>query len=224
MLSWQFVLLGLFAYLLGSVPAAYIAARLSKGVDLRKAGSGNVGASNVARTASKKLAIPVFLFDIGKGYLVVWLASLMGVDLFYQIIIGLQAVVGHNWPVFLGFKGGRGIATSLGVVLAVSPWLGLIMIVLAYGMAPFKQLALGVLIAVSSLPALAWFAASSMGISDKHGALWGFLVMLGLVIFRRLSPQRSEISHDTPVWMLLVNRLLFDRDIRDREAWISRSG
>jgi glycerol-3-phosphate acyltransferase PlsY len=148
----------------------------------------------------------------------------MGVDLFYQIIIGLLAVVGHNWPVFLGFKGGRGIATSLGVVLAVSPWLGLIMIVLAYGMAPFKQLALGVLIAVSSLPALAWFAASSMGISDKHGALWGFLVMLGLVIFRRLSPQRSEISHDTPVWMLLVNRLLFDRDIRDREAWISRSG
>ena len=100
MLSWQFVLLGLFAYLLGSVPAAYIAARLSKGIDLRETGSGNVGTSNVARMTSKILAVPVFMFDIGKGYLVVWLASIAGMELFYQIVIGLLAVIGHNWPVF----------------------------------------------------------------------------------------------------------------------------
>jgi len=223
MLSWEFFLLGLLAYLLGSIPAAYIAVRLTRGVDVRKSGSGNVGASNVAKLASKKLAIPVFLFDIGKGYLVVWLASLTGMDLFYQIIIGLLAVVGHNWPVFLGFKGGRGIATSLGVVLAVSPWLGLVMVVLAYGLAPFKQLALGVLIALFSLPLLAWFASSLFGISDKSGALWGFLVLFALVIFRRLTPSRSEIGRDLSLGELIINRMLFDRDIRDRETWINRS-
>ena len=122
MLNWYFVALGIFAYLLGSVPAAYLAARFIRGIDLRKYGSGNVGASNLAKSASAKLAIPVFLFDIGKGYLVVFLAGLAGQGLFYQIIIGILAVVGHNWPLFLGFRGGRGIATSLGVVLAVSPF------------------------------------------------------------------------------------------------------
>lgn len=223
MLSWQFILLGLFAYLLGSVPAAYIAARLSKGIDLRKTGSGNVGASNVARMTSKKLAAPVFLFDIGKGYVVVWLAGLVGMEMFYQIIIGLLAVIGHNWPVFLGFKGGRGIATSLGVVLAVSPWLGLIMVVLSYGLSPFKQLSLGVLIALTSLPLLALFAAPLLGIDDKYGAFWGFVILFALVIFRRLSPPRSEISRDTPAGELFINRLLFDRDIRDRETWVNRN-
>jgi len=96
------------------------------------------------------------------------------------------------------------------------------MLVLAYGLAPLKQLALGVLIAVTSLPLLAWFASSLIGISDKSGAFWGFLVLFTLVIFRRLTPPRSEISLDTPAGELFLNRLLFDRDIRDREAWINR--
>ncbi|MDD5604532.1 MAG: glycerol-3-phosphate acyltransferase [Dehalococcoidales bacterium] len=223
MLSWQFVLLGLFAYLLGSVPAAYIAARLSKGIDLRETGSGNVGTSNVARMTSKILAVPVFMFDIGKGYLVVWLASIAGMELFYQIVIGLLAVIGHNWPVFLGFKGGRGIATSLGMVLAVSPWLGVIMIVLAFSLFPFKHLALGVLIALTALPLLAWFVASPLGISDRTGAFFGFLLLFIIVVIRRLTPPRSEISLHTPIGELLVNRLLFDRDIRSREAWVNRN-
>jgi len=224
MLIWQFVLLGLFAYLLGSVPAAYIAAHLSHGIDLRKAGSGNVGASNVAAMTSKMLAIPVFIFDIGKGYLAVWLAGVIGMDQFYQIIIGLLAVAGHNWPIFLGFRGGRGIATSLGVVLAVSPWLALIMLVTAFSLFPLKHLALGVLIAVSALPFLALFAASPLGIEDGAGACGGFVLLFLIVIFRRLTPARSAISRDTPAGKLLLNRLLFDRDIRDRDAWVKRGG
>jgi len=222
MLIWTFVLLALGAYLLGSVPAAYIAARLVTGKDIRKEGSGNVGASNVARSASKKLAVPVFLFDIAKGYVVVWLAGICGLELFYQILIGVIAVAGHNWPVFLRFNGGRGIATSLGVVLAVSPWLGLIALVMAYGLAPFKQLAVGVLIALISLPVLSWFFASPLGIEDKSGAVYGFMVLLALAVLRRLAQRRLEISRDTPAVELLFNRLVFDRDIRSREEWLNR--
>lgn len=222
MLTWTFILLALGAYLLGSIPAAYIAARLGTGKDIRKEGSGNVGASNVARSASKKLAIPVFLFDIAKGYVVVWLAGICGLALFYQILIGVIAVAGHNWPVFLRFNGGRGIATSLGVVLAVSPWLGLIALVMAYGLAPFKQLAVGVLIALISLPLLSWFFTSPLGIEDRSGAVFGFLVLLALAVLRRLAQRRLEISRDVPAVELFINRLIFDRDIRSREDWLNR--
>ncbi|MBN1369350.1 MAG: glycerol-3-phosphate acyltransferase [Dehalococcoidaceae bacterium] len=222
MLIWTFILLAAGAYLLGSIPAAYIAARLATGKDIRKEGSGNVGASNVARSASKKLALSVFLFDIAKGYLVVWLAGICGLALFFQILVGVIAVAGHNWPVFLKFNGGRGIATSLGVVLAVSPWLGLIAMVVAYGLAPFKQLAVGVLIALISLPVLSWFFASPLGIEDKFGAVYGFIVILALAVFRRLAQRRLEISRDTPVGELFFNRLVFDRDIRSREDWLNR--
>jgi len=222
MLNWTFFMLAPGAYLLGSVPAAYIAARLATGKDIRKEGSGNVGASNVARSASRKLAILVFLFDIAKGYAVVWLAGICGLALFYQILVGVIAIAGHNWPVFLKFKGGRGIATSLGVVLAVSPWLGLIVLVTAYGLAPFKQLAVGVLIALISLPLLSWFCAATLGIEDRSGAALGFLVILALAVFRRLAQPRLEISRDTPAVELFINRLIFDRDIRSREDWLNR--
>jgi glycerol-3-phosphate acyltransferase PlsY len=222
MLNWLFVLLGAGAYLVGSIPAAYIAARLSKGIDIRKYGSGNVGASNVAKTTSKKLAVLVFIFDVAKGYVFVWLASLAGLNLFLQIIIGLMAVAGHNWPLFLGFKGGRGIATALGVVLAVSPWLGLVALVLAFSLTPFKQLAVGVLIALISLPILSWFFASPLGLDDRRGALAGFVVMLLLVIFRRLVQPRTQISLHISLPQLLFNRLVFDRDIRNRKVWINR--
>lgn len=222
MLIWTFILLALGAYLLGSIPAAYIAARLATGKDIRKEGSGNVGASNVARSASKKLAIPVFLFDIAKGYVVVWLAGICGLALFYQILIGVIAVAGHNWPVFLKFNGGRGIATSLGVVLAVSPWLGLIALVMAYGLAPFKQLAVGVLLALISLPLLSWFFTAPLGIADRSGAVFCFLILLALAVLRRLAQRRLEISRDVPAVELFINRLVFDRDIRSREDWLNR--
>ncbi len=222
MFDWIFVKLGAFAYLLGSVPAAYIVARMVKGIDLRKHGSGNVGASNVARSISKWMAVPVFTFDIGKGYFLVWLAGLAGLDLFYQLLIGTLAVIGHNWPVFLKFNGGRGIATSFGVVLSVSPLLGIIVFIMSYALAPFKQLALGVLIAFISLPLFSWFLPGILGIDDSGGAAAGFLVMLFLVIMRRLVQPRSEIGRDLSLAELFLNRLVFDRDIRSRDAWVNR--
>jgi len=219
-LVFGLVLIG--AYLLGSVPSAYLAARWFGGVDLRKVGTRNVGSSNVLRTVSKWVAIPVLLFDVGKGALVVIIARLIGLEVASQAAVGIAAIVGHNWPVFLRFQGGRGIATSLGVVMALSWPVGLIILVGSYLFAPFKQHGLGVFIVVFLLPFLGWFCAGPFGIEEKLPVTMGFIAITIIAFARRIIHRRCELSRTTPVAALVINRLLFDRDIRDRELWIRR--
>ena len=108
-------------YLLGSIPFAYIAGRLIKGVDIRQAGGGNVGAVNTMREIGTAAGIGVLLADIAKGALAVLVAQWMGVSILFVFIAGFAAVVGHNWPVFLKFKGGIGLATTMGVLLGLTP-------------------------------------------------------------------------------------------------------
>jgi len=218
----EFGLLTLGAYLLGSVPAAYLAARWSRGIDIRQCGDGNVGATNLMRLTSKQIAIPVIIFDLGKGAMMIWVAQLLGLDITQQVAVGLAAVIGHNWPVFLRFNGGRGILTTLGVVFILAPWLGLIVLVIAYGMAPFRQLALGTIIAVASLPIFSWFLPQLFGIEKPLPITLGFAAIFLLAVIRRLTTPRTIFTASVTLRQLLVNRLLFDRDIRDREAWINQ--
>ena len=120
------------AYLLGSVPFAYIVAKRVQGIDIRTVGSGNVGATNVARVLGRKWGIFVFLLDVLKGFLPVAAAQWLngrGVGSADPPLIvaltGLAAIAGHNWSVYLGFRGGKGMATSCGAFLAIFP-LGLL--------------------------------------------------------------------------------------------------
>jgi len=221
----EFGLLTLGAYLLGSVPAAYLAARWFRGIDIRQFGTGNVGASNLLRLTSKRIAIPVIIFDLGKGLAMVWVAQLMGLDITQQVTVGLAAIIGHNWPVFLRFNGGRGILTTLGIVFILAPWppwLGLIVLVIAYGMAPFRQLALGTIIAVASLPVFSWFLPQLFGIEKPLPITLGFVAIFLLAVVRRLTAPRTLFTASVTPGQLFVNRLLFDRDIRDRKAWMNR--
>ncbi len=114
----------IIGYLMGSVPFGLLIARL-KGVDLRSVGSGNIGATNVLRGVGKWPAIFTLLGDILKGAAAVALGKLMGLDVLGQGLMGLAAVIGHDFSVVLGFKGGKGVATSLGLALAYSPEAGL---------------------------------------------------------------------------------------------------
>ncbi len=133
-----FVLSALIAYLIGAVPTAYIFGRLLKGIDIREHGSKNVGATNAIRVLGKGPGAAVLAIDILKGVVpTVWVARALGIhDPMALVLIGLAAVVGHNWTVFLGFKGGKGVATSLGVIIGlaveipgVRPVLGLTLVV-----------------------------------------------------------------------------------------------
>lgn len=114
-------------YLAGSIPTGYVVGRLVRGIDIRKAGSGNMGATNVFRVVGKKWGIAVLVFDMLKGYLAATLipgllsASLEGSAFLASLIVGLAAVAGHTWTFWLHFHGGKGVATSLGVLLAVIP-------------------------------------------------------------------------------------------------------
>ena len=113
------VIIILLAYLLGSVPPAYLAARLSRGVDLRKFGTGNIGVSNLWHATGKRVAIvvPVILFDLAKGMPLVWAAKAMGLGVTAQAAVAIVAIIGHNWPFYLGFRGGRGMLTTLGIAI-----------------------------------------------------------------------------------------------------------
>lgn len=116
------VLSVLIAYFIGAVPTAYIFGRLLKRIDIREHGSKNVGATNAFRVLGKGPGIAVLVIDILKGVVpTVWVARAFGIhDPMALVLIGLAAVVGHNWTVFLGFKGGKGVATSLGVIIGLA--------------------------------------------------------------------------------------------------------
>lgn len=116
------VFLILLAYLLGSAPMGYLVVKLVKGDDIRKYGSGNIGATNVGRVMGKKWAIAVGIFDITKGGLALLIARVLGVSSPQLLsLLGVVAVLGHNFPVWLKFKGGKGVATSFGVIFMFYP-------------------------------------------------------------------------------------------------------
>ena len=109
------------AYLLGSIPTALIMSKRFRGVDIRTLGDGNMGARNTSRTMGAKLGIVVAVVDFLKGVLAVLLANLLGLALIWQILAGICAILGHDFSVFARFKGGQGLATSLGTMLVLFP-------------------------------------------------------------------------------------------------------
>ena len=114
-------LVAILAYLGGSIPVGLLVSRLVKGIDIRKHGSGNIGAANVLRTIGPAGAAIVFILDATKGYVPILLGRQLGLDPLTLAGIGLAAVLGHNFSVFLKFHGGKGVATSFGIALALAP-------------------------------------------------------------------------------------------------------
>ena len=151
-----------------------------------------------------------------------WLAQAIGLEPYAQIIVGICAVGGHNWPGFQNFQGGRGILTSEAVIFAISPLLGIIILVTAYAFGPFKLLPLGVFFAFVSLPFWSWLAADWLGIEDSTAITIGFLMLIAIGFIRRMLVPRTPLSQSVHRVSLFINRLLLDRDIRDRKAWINQ--
>lgn len=111
----------IIGYLLGSFPAAYIIARYRKGIDIREVGVRNMGGANVIREVGKGAGALVLVFDIGKGALSIYIAQLLGVSLPWVLAAGFAAMLGHNYPVYIGFRGGKGVATVMGIFFVLSP-------------------------------------------------------------------------------------------------------
>lgn len=152
----QIILVLLSAYLIGSIPFSLIISRLSKGVDIRNLGSGNLGATNVLRVIGKKEALLALIGDVLKGTLPVMLAFYFLED-FWVAVTAVLVVLGHVFPVFSGFKGGKGVATSLGALLVIIPSAIIISVVIWIAvLVVYRYASLASIIAALSIPLLCW--------------------------------------------------------------------
>lgn len=143
----------IFAYLLGSLPFGLWVGKLWANIDVREHGSGNIGVSNVLRSVGVVPAIIVLIFDAGKGLIPVLLAKQLLVNDTMWIVVGIMAIIGHTWPVFLNFKGGRGVATAAGMLIGLS-W-KIILILLAVWIITLvisRYISLASILAAISLP------------------------------------------------------------------------
>jgi len=179
----SYALIAIAAYLLGSIPTGFLVAR-AKGIDIRKVGSGNIGATNALRVLGKPAGILVLLVDALKGWVAVRVVAMLIVEQFSSadalggnrvlaaILASVFAVLGHNYPCWLGFKGGKGIATSAGVLTALVPWA--LLIILSVWIVLFavtRYVSIGSLAASATLPFATWLTTRDWTLTMVTGAM-----------------------------------------------------
>lgn len=181
-------LLVVVSYLLGSIPTAYLAGRWSRGIDLREHGSGNLGATNTFRVLGAKLAAPVMLFDVAKGFLPAALfGRIDGLDGWsWPLVYGAAALVGHVFPVYMRFRGGKGVATGGGVFLAIAP-----LAVLPAVVAWLVLLKVSRMVSLASIGAALTLIVGLLLAEDRPGVRWvGLSVALFVVVAHRANIRR----------------------------------
>lgn len=169
-------------YLLGSIPFGLLLAKLVGGEDVRQHGSGNIGATNVSRVAGPVAGMVTLLLDAGKGAAAIWLASrFSGQNATAMMLAGLAALVGHCFPVWLGFKGGKGVATGVGIFLALCPLAAVCALVLFVLVFCFwRYVSLASLAGAASIPLLVYFLWAP-GHAPPLTIMFGTLIAAGLI-------------------------------------------
>ncbi|MBN1814980.1 MAG: glycerol-3-phosphate acyltransferase [Anaerolineae bacterium] len=205
------------AYLLGSIPAAYLATHWLKGSDLRQYGSGTVSASMVWEHIARWAVVPVGLFDIAKAAVPAWVGLRLGLGMPVAAAAGLAATIGHNWPIFLHLIGGRGLSCFLGIWLVTYPWGTLWMaafLIIGWRLGDSAMWALASLV---TLPLLAHFAGGPEIVAPTAGAMLLLMLVKRLEANRRLLPPPGAERRK-----VILYRLLLDRDISSHQDWIRK--
>lgn len=210
------------AYLVGSIPASYLIGRFAKGIDISERGSRNLGVSNLTAQAGAWWAVPAVLFDVlAKGTLPVLIASdkVLGLGLSMEVVAGIVGIAGHNWSIFSGFRGGRGMATVLGSIGAMNlPLLIVYGSIPALGVlfTPWKDSAVWWMIGVILLPV--WAALLNLPLE----IIIFSCVFAALTASKRMTSNSLRGTNGQIDVKLLLTRLVFDRDTVDREAWLNQ--
>ncbi len=202
-------------YLAGAVPFAWIIVKWLKGVDIRFYGSRTVSGTMVGVLVSRPAAVLVGILDILKALVPVWFGYRLMPTEPVAMTIGAGAFLGHCWPVWLGFHGGRGVSIILGTLAVVFPW-GSLFILLVLGIG--KLLRAGgilVLIALAALPVVA------IMFHKPPGVIWLCLVFFLLTVVKRLEANREPLPPKDK-GKVLLRRLFLDRDIKDHHRWLHR--
>ena len=189
-----YIIVGIVAYLIGSISFSVIISKKMAGFDVREKGSGNAGATNMLRSVGKKAAILTLLGDALKGVVAILFAIIVGAiaksadkSLLVQIA-GILVVVGHTFPIFFGFKGGKGVATSLGVLLMTNWKIGLICLVFALVlMAVTRMVSLGSIGAAVLFPVLVLFIHTNFTISEGSSYFVYSVILAAIVIFNHIA-------------------------------------
>jgi glycerol-3-phosphate acyltransferase PlsY len=148
----------LIAYLLGAIPFGYLLVRWRTGTDVRQSGSGNIGATNVLRTTGRAAGVATLLLDIAKGYFAVWIAErLTNGDSTWAALSALAVMAGHSYPVFLGFQGGKAVASFIGAFLRLTPLPMVAVLIVFLGVVAWSRyISLGSIIAAGTFPLAVW--------------------------------------------------------------------
>ncbi len=184
-------------YLLGSIPNGYLAGKWITQIDLREIGSGSTGATNVLRNVGKGPALCVFLLDVGKGTLPVLIAKSLLLEDNWQVATGLAAIIGHIWPIWLNWKGGKAVATGLGIFLGIS-WsvglacLGIFLIVLSVS----KIVSLSSITAAISLPLMMLISFSNSNLRPAYLII--SIIAMFIVLWRHRSNWKRVLNGTEP--------------------------
>ena len=177
------IFIALFGYLLGSVPTGLLLTKLFAKVDPRKIGSQNIGATNIFRTAGKALGILTLVGDLLKGAIPVWVAIQWGESYLWIAIAGLSPFLGHIFPIFLGFKGGKGVATALGIYLVISPIAVIMEFLIFAGIVwRWRFISLGSIVCATTIPILIAFFRS-----DSQAYFILSVIIAALILYRHQS-------------------------------------
>ena len=177
------LLILLLSYLFGSFPSGYLVGRIAKGIDIRSVGSGSTGATNVLRHIGRRAAITVFLLDVFKGVLSILLAKYFLLNDSWQVAVGLSTLIGHIWPIWLNWKGGKAVATGLGVFLGISWQVGLSTLgVFIVMILIFRIVSLASISAAISLPYIMYLSFETTNISLPFLVI--SVLAMSLVIWR----------------------------------------
>ena len=227
-MSIELVGLYIFAYVAGTVPTAYLIARLVKRVDIRNYGSGNVGGSNVFYHVGKRWVVVLGVFDVlVKGPTPIWVGRyVLGLELSLGLAAAsLLAVIGHNWSPYLKFQGGRGISVIAGSLLALSPLLLAVFIAVSMaGWAVTRASGVWVLISLALLPLWAVLLPGwGLTASDQYVISWYCVGLLILVVVKRLLSNWTPLYEGLPRKTVILNRLFLDRDVDSHTDWVRRT-
>ncbi|MFA5746458.1 MAG: glycerol-3-phosphate acyltransferase [Candidatus Paceibacterota bacterium] len=195
------------SYLMGSFPSGYLISKKVAKKNILEVGWKKSSGSNVYKNIGRFAGIATGLIDISKGVLAIWLAQYLGLGQWGQIFCGLAAVIGHNWSVFLGFAGGRGIGTFGGALAAFSPWL------FAWAVLLFAASSLVWTGSIGTILAFFLSAWLAFNVYGSPSAGWFSLLVMVPVFIKRLSPIKEVIhASGEGKTKLIKNRLIFDQD------------
>jgi len=187
---WAFLACAAIGYLLGSAPFGLLVGYAARGIDIRQYGSGRTGFTNVLRTVGARWGVVVLVADLAKGAVPVVIARVLSDEPYVQTVAGLAAAVGHDWPLFAGFRGGRGVATSFGAALAMNPIASAAMLPVGVGLVGVTRIMSLMSVGLAPVMALVFVVLAAMGLHPWAYAVYAVIAAAMVVVLHQENIKR----------------------------------